>query len=103
MTKTEFITNINPNTGYNEYRSLYEFLSDYKGFKRVSNIYKSAFLQNEENEDDYLFIACEVYDDTSLVTDANYNRICEMIEKYETELLEFYDKKYIEMIRYSYN
>lgn len=87
----------------NGYKSLYEFLSDYKGLKRVSNIYKSAFLQNAEDDSDALWIACESWDANSMVTDANYDRICYMIDKYKDELLELYDKKYIEMIRYSYN
>ena len=86
----------------NGYKSLYQFFTEHKGRKKVSPVYKSAFLQNLEDDGDFLYIACENYDKDSMVTDANYNKICNMVDKYEDELLAFYNKKAVEIIRYSY-
>lgn len=86
-----------------KYRSLYSFLVDYKNYKRVSKIYKSAFLQDREEIEDILFIACETYDYYECpVTDKYYARICHMIEKHKKELMSIYSKSDIQIVRYSY-
>ena len=101
MDKSEFINNFNPYTGYVSYRSLYEYLTLYKGYKRVCPAYKSAFIQHLE-VDDIIIIACENYSADSMVTDSNYDKICKMVEKHEHDILELYGKDFLTMHRYSY-
>lgn len=87
--------------GYH-YRSLYDFLTLYKQYKRVSPCYKSAFLQDREYDTESLITTCEHYDFDSMVTDVNYKKIVHMIDKHKQELLSIYSKKYLEMNRISY-
>ena len=101
MDKNDFINNFNPYTGYVSYRSLYEYLTLYKGYKKVSPIYKSAFIQHLE-VDDMIIIACENYDSDSMVTDSNYDKICKMVTKHEKDIVELYGKDFLTMHRYSY-
>ena len=101
MDKNEFINNFNPYTGYVSYRSLYEYLTLYKEYKRVCPAYKSAFIQHLE-VDDIIIIACENYSADSMVTDSNYDKICKMVEKHEHDILELYGKDFLTIHRYSY-
>ena len=101
MDKSEFINKFNPYTGYVSYRSLYEYLTLYKGYKRVCPAYKSAFIQHLE-VGDMIIIACENYSADSMVTDSNYDKICKMVEKHKHDILELYGKDFLTIHRYSY-
>lgn len=101
MDKSDFINKFNPYTGYVSYRSLYEYLTLYKGYKRVCPAYKSAFIQHLE-VDGMIIIACENYSADSMVTDSNYDKICKMVEKHEHDILELYGKDFLTIHRYSY-
>ena len=103
MEAKEFVKGELNSNGFYQYRSLYDYLKLYKKYKKVSPIYKSAFLQNREGDsDNTLIIACENYDYESMVSDENYDRICRRIEKHLEDILKLYDKKYWCMRRYSY-